>query len=110
MERKAWKNMDTHCFLLGQVKSRVSKFLTCLLTLLKPGFDVFFISLALLFSFPALVSAQAASTEQSNVQTNCIDGMAGEYSCKNVDLLSHLSLQDLGDIGSAQDNWGWKDS
>jgi hypothetical protein len=36
-------------------------FLACLLMLLKPGFDVFFISLALLFSFPALVSAQAAS-------------------------------------------------
>jgi len=56
-------------------------------------------SLALLFAFPALVSAQ----------TDCVAGRAGEFSCKNIDLLSHLSLIELGDMGRAQDNWGWKD-
>ena len=56
--------------------------------------------LALLLAFPGLVRAQ----------TDCINGMAGAFSCENVDLLSHLSLEDLGGIGSAQDNWGWKDS
>jgi choice-of-anchor B domain-containing protein len=57
------------------------------------------VGLVLLFAFPGLVSAQ----------TDCVGGMAGQYSCDNVDLLSHLSLEELGDIGRAQDNWGWKD-
>ncbi len=61
--------------------------------------ELFLVSLALLFASPVLVSAQ----------TDCVDGKAGEFGCKNVDLLSHLSLSELGDIGRAQDNWGWRD-
>jgi hypothetical protein len=58
-----------------------------------------FVSLTLLLAIPVPVSAQTA----------CVSGMAGQYSCNKVDLLSHLSLEELGDIGRAQDNWGWKD-
>jgi choice-of-anchor B domain-containing protein len=70
---------------------------------------LFFVSLALIFAFPALASAQLASTEQSSARTDCVNGRAGEFSCKNIDLLSHMSLEKLGDIGRAQDNWGWRD-
>jgi len=56
--------------------------------------------LALLFAFSGLV----------NAQTKCVDGMAGEFACKNVDLLSHLPLTELGGTTiRGNDNWGWKD-
>jgi len=60
---------------------------------------LFLFSQVLLFAFPDRVSAQ----------TDCVNGRAGEFSCKNIDLLSHMSLSELGDMGRAQDNWGWKD-
>ena len=63
------------------------------------GNAVAFVALALLFTFAGQVYAQ----------TKCVDGMAGEFRCKNIDLLSHMSLTELGDIGRAADNWGWKD-
>jgi choice-of-anchor B domain-containing protein len=41
-------------------------------------------------------------------QENCVDGRAGEFPCSKVDLLSHLTLSELGG-GSGNDLWGWKD-
>ncbi|MGH3714636.1 MAG: choice-of-anchor B family protein [Micromonosporaceae bacterium] len=39
----------------------------------------------------------------------CQDGKAGEYPCKNVDLLSVLPLNSIGG-GNGNDIWGWTDS
>jgi choice-of-anchor B domain-containing protein len=38
----------------------------------------------------------------------CIDGMAGEFECQNVDLLAHLDLEVFGSE-SGNDSWGWTD-
>jgi choice-of-anchor B domain-containing protein len=39
----------------------------------------------------------------------CIDGKAGEYDCNGIDLLSYVSLADLGSTGEGSDIWGWTD-
>jgi len=50
----------------------------------------------------------------------CDSGMAGDYPCRNVDLLSHISIEDLGYTKAMQeayrdndvrgnDIWGWTD-
>ena len=43
-------------------------------------------------------------------------GMAGEYACKNIDMMGFVSLYDLGTdpdnagrFGGASDIWGWTD-
>ena len=39
----------------------------------------------------------------------CVDGMAaGVYPCKNIDLLSHVTLAELG-LTFVNDMWGWTD-
>lgn len=44
----------------------------------------------------------------SIAQTPCINGMAGNFPCNGMDLLSHLSLNDL-DADAGNDSWGWTD-
>jgi len=44
----------------------------------------------------------------SSAQTPCISGFAGVYPCNNIDLLSHLSITQLGG-GAGNDVWGWTD-
>lgn len=49
----------------------------------------------------------------SEASTKCIDGRAGEsgeYECNNVDLLSFVSVKDLGCGGDLNDIWGWTDT
>lgn len=41
-------------------------------------------------------------------RTPCVGGMAGPYPCDGIDLLGHLSLQDL-QASSGNDIWGWTD-
>ena len=58
----------------------------------------------LLFSYAALMVAEA--------QSPCVNGMAGPYPCQNVDLLSRLTLAQLGATGGSPntaDLWGWTD-
>ena len=43
-----------------------------------------------------------------NLKKPCLDGFAGNYPCLGYDLLSRISLRELGS-NSANDNWGWKD-
>ena len=43
-------------------------------------------------------------------QYDCVNGEADGYACSNVDLLSHLSLGELGGPNNANDIWGWVDS
>jgi choice-of-anchor B domain-containing protein len=39
----------------------------------------------------------------------CVGGKAGEFSCENVDMLSHLPLASIGGGEIGNDMWGWKD-
>ncbi len=41
----------------------------------------------------------------------CVDGVVEGYACKNVDLLGHLDLVELGTTvsGNGNDIWGWTD-
>lgn len=61
------------------------------------------ISFALLVSIPISLSAQ----------TPCTDGFAGEYGCSNVDLLAHVTTDELlaeeKDGIILNDIWGWTD-
>jgi len=46
-----------------------------------------------------------------NQPTQCVNGMAGEYPCNNMNLLSFISLADLGyPASSGNDIWGWQSS
>ena len=40
--------------------------------------------------------------------TPCVDGKADIFPCREVDLLAHLPLAEIGG-GSGNDIWGWKD-
>jgi choice-of-anchor B domain-containing protein len=40
--------------------------------------------------------------------TPCVNGMAGTFPCRNIDLASFLPLADIGG-GSGNDIWGWTD-
>jgi choice-of-anchor B domain-containing protein len=41
-------------------------------------------------------------------RTPCVNGRAGPFPCRNVDLASFLPLEDIGG-GTANDVWGWTD-
>lgn len=43
-------------------------------------------------------------------QTLCTDGFAGNYPCKDYDLLAHFSTTEIAGIGTeGNDSWGWTD-
>ena len=61
-------------------------------------FRLTLLALALL---PALAAAQPIP---------CVDGLAGEFACRNVDLLARLPLNAMPDFNqSSSDIWGWTD-
>lgn len=45
----------------------------------------------------------------ANAQTPCVDGMAGDYPCERVDLLSFIPIGVLTDSPGLNDIWGWVD-
>ena len=51
-------------------------------------------------------TAQGIPVAQSNKK--CVNGRAGFFPCKNVDLLSYLPSADMGG-GTMSDIWGWSD-
>lgn len=52
---------------------------------------------------------EAPVIEQGTGKAACINGVSGGFPCKNIMMLSRLSLEELG--GEAgNDSWGWKDS
>jgi len=56
----------------------------------------------------ALTAAFAAlSFSFSNAQTLCENGFAGEFPCLNVDLMSHLPIDQIGGGANMNDIWGW---
>jgi choice-of-anchor B domain-containing protein len=56
-----------------------------------------------------LISAMAALSLQAYAQTACVNGMAGEYPCRNMDLMKFMTLQECGcdPNGNTNDVWGW---
>jgi choice-of-anchor B domain-containing protein len=50
-----------------------------------------------------------ASPASSTSSARCTRGMAGEFPCENIDLLSHLPLGSIGGGEAGNDMWGWKD-
>tara|TARA_R100000908_G_scaffold65272_1_gene53602 strand:+ start:51538 stop:52833 length:1296 start_codon:yes stop_codon:yes gene_type:complete len=47
--------------------------------------------------------------EEQNLK-QCIDGLSdGKYACENIDLLSNLPLEELGEDQTIFDLWGWTD-
>ena len=61
----------------------------------------------------ALVTGLPAFAESGGGRFNCVDGMADIYPCHRVDMLSHLSLAEIGAVDGTilgNDHWGWTDS
>ena len=58
------------------------------------------------------LSAQAVSSSvQIEPAMACIDGLAGDYPCRNIHLKSLLRAADMNALGgSLNDVWGWTDS
>ena len=55
------------------------------------------------------VAAEASSQNVvSDGFTPCVDGMAGEYPCEGIDMMSRISLAELGSA-FINDIWGWID-
>lgn len=56
------------------------------------------------------MSLMSSSSQTSNAATPCVDGDAGGYPCKNVDLQSFLPKEQMGGNNSGlTDIWGWTD-
>ena len=57
------------------------------------------------FILSALLTSQFLAA-----QTPCENGFAGDYPCKDYDLISHISNFTLGSFGTeGNDSWGWTD-
>lgn len=72
--------------------------------IIMPGFEI------LLEEFSNVVAANAnAESNAPKGHAPCIRGMAAKtYPCNGVDMLSHLTLDDLGSV-FVNDMWGWTD-
>ena len=57
----------------------------------------------------AFVFALSFSAVIAWSQVPCVDGLAGEYPCEGLDLLSVRSLEELGGGANGNDCWGWVD-
>lgn len=56
------------------------------------------------------LSKQLFSVRKSHARTDCVDGSAGQFSCQNINLHSHLSFADLDGVSAhAMDIWGFVD-
>ena len=55
------------------------------------------------------VAAKAPANGAAGTFAPCVGGMAaGTYPCDGIDMMSHLSLADLG-VSFVNDIWGWTD-
>lgn len=55
-----------------------------------------------------LLIAAVAGFISASAQTPCVDGMAGIYPCKHMDLLAYMPLNAIGGGENTNDIWGWK--
>jgi choice-of-anchor B domain-containing protein len=53
--------------------------------------------------------ARSSKPASSSRSARCVGGMAAEFPCKNVNLLGHLTLAEIGGGEIANDMWGWVD-
>jgi choice-of-anchor B domain-containing protein len=60
---------------------------------------------------PMWLEPQGGLAAVSGAELPCTDGMAGDFSCDNVDLLAFMPLDALGATGGERvsDVWGWTD-
>jgi choice-of-anchor B domain-containing protein len=67
--------------------------------------------LALALSMIILTSSMGRTAAAQSGPEECIDGRAGSFECSNVNLLSWMSIEELGGNGSTtmNDVWGWVD-
>ncbi|NRA60709.1 MAG: choice-of-anchor B family protein, partial [Psychrobium sp.] len=57
-----------------------------------------------------LAIKRSRQSNKSHNATACLDDMAAEFPCKNIDLIAHVSLKDFGfRPGDANDIWGHVD-
>jgi choice-of-anchor B domain-containing protein len=56
-----------------------------------------------------LMRAQAPASATAQSSAKCVGGMAAEFPCQNIDMLSHLPLASIGGGEIGNDMWGWKD-
>lgn len=56
-----------------------------------------------------LAREKPSGNDAPHGERRCVDGYAGVYECENIDLVSYLSLEELG-LTFANDMWGWTDS
>ena len=56
-----------------------------------------------------LILALTALSLEVFAQSACVNGMAGEYPCRNMDLMKFMTLQECGcdPNGNTNDVWGW---
>ena len=54
-------------------------------------------------------AAQSTQAAQGAAGADCVNGMAGEFPCQDVDLLGHLPLAEIGGGEIGNDMWGWTD-
>jgi choice-of-anchor B domain-containing protein len=54
-------------------------------------------------------AARASAPASSSRSARCVNGMANEFPCKNVNLLGNLSLAEIGGGEIGNDIWGWVD-
>ena len=59
---------------------------------------------------PIVPPRDTTTTEQPSGFRACSDGTAGDFACNGVNLMSRLTLLDIGNSGgNANDLWGWTD-
>jgi len=56
---------------------------------------------------PAAKAGKGKSKKPQS-HTPCKRGMAGSYACRNIDLMSHVGMAELG-LSFVNDTWGWTD-
>ena len=54
-------------------------------------------------------AANQTQAAQGSAAADCVNGMAGEFPCENVNLLGNLSLAEIGGGEIGNDIWGWTD-
>lgn len=74
------------------------------------GFVVVNDGFAQRFADSAVLEQTQQQLQQSQGPTPCVNGKAGIYPCKNIDLVSHVALADISlNPGAANDIWGHTD-
>jgi choice-of-anchor B domain-containing protein len=69
-------------------------------------FSLVLVAISIAATLPAAAGAPRAAA--GGTSAKCVNGKAGEFPCKNIDLLAHVSLTRT-EGGGVSDVWGWVD-